>query len=70
MINKCVNALDVPFKYEPWRKYKHAINIFRGRKKFFENKPNKRGSLICSKNCEINNFLGILELRAFYIEYK
>ena len=27
-------------------------------------------SLICSKNCEMNNFLAILELCAFYIGYK
>ena len=30
----------------------------------------QRQSLICSKNCEMNNFLAILELCAFYIEYK
>ena len=27
-------------------------------------------SLICSKICEMNNFLAIQELCAFYIEYK
>ena len=43
-------------------------NIFCGEKLFFEKK--QRQSLICSKNCEMNSFLAILELRAFYPEYK
>ena len=30
----------------------------------------QRQSLICSRNCETNNFLAILELCTFYIEYK
>ena len=36
---------------------------------FFE-KDYQRQSLICLENCEMNNFLAILELCAFYIEYK
>ena len=53
----------------PWRKHKHDINIFWGKKIFFEKKKQKQ-SLFCLKNCEMNNFLAILELCAFYIEYK
>ena len=39
-------------------------------KKFFLKRNKQRQSLICLKNCEMNNFLAILELCAFYIEYK
>ena len=35
---------------------------------FFEKKQMR--NLICSKNCEMNDFLAILELCAFYIEFK
>ena len=30
----------------------------------------QRQSLICLRNCEMNNFLAILEFCAFYIKYK
>ena len=39
-------------------------------KKFFLKRNKQKQSLICLKNCEMNNFLAILELCAFYIEYK
>ena len=38
--------------------------------KKLKKKIKQRQFLICSKNCEMNNFLAILELCAFYIEYK
>ena len=54
---------------------RHDINInmiltFFEVKKFFLRRNKQARSCICSKNCEINNFLQILELCAFYIEYK
>ena len=53
---------------------RHGVNI-NMTETFFEVKLKKkkikqRQSLICSKNCEMNNFLAILELCAFYIDYK
>ena len=39
-------------------------------KNFFLKESKQRQILICSKNCKINNFLAILELCTFYIEYK
>ena len=39
-------------------------------KKFFLKRHKQRQSLIFLKNCEMSNFLLILELYAFYIEYK
>ena len=39
-------------------------------KKSFLKRNKQSQGLICLKNCEITNFLAILELRAFYIEYK
>ena len=69
MINKYVNTLDVLFKYTPWCKHKHDINIFWGEKTFLK-RNKQRQSLICLKNCEMNNFLATLEFCAFYTEYK
>ena len=49
------------------RKHKH--DIFEVKKKIFSEK--KQGqSFICVKNCKINIFLALLELCAFYIEFK
>ena len=44
--------------------------IFFDMKYFFLKRNKQTGSLICLKNCKMNNFLVILELYAFYIEYK
>ena len=69
MINKYVKTLDVLFKYTPWCKHKHDINIFWSEKTFLK-RNKQRQSLICLKNCEMNNFLAMLEFCAFYIGYK
>ena len=39
-------------------------------KKIFLKRNKQKQSLICLKNCEINNFLAVRELCTFYIEYK
>ena len=54
---------------------RHGVNINMTKtsfevKKFFLKRNKQKQSLICLKNCEMNNFLAILELCAFYIEYK
>ena len=70
MIIIYANSLDVLFKKASWRKHKHDINIFWGEKNLFLKRNKQRQRFICLKNCERNNFLAILELRVFYIEYK
>ena len=54
---------------------RHGVNINMTKtsfevKKFFLKRNKQKQSLICLKNCEMNNFLAILEFCAFYIEYK
>ena len=54
---------------------RHDVNInmtwtFFDVNNFFLKKSKQRQSLICLKNCEMKNFLAILELCTFYIEYK
>ena len=51
-------------KSVPWRKHKHDKHFFEVKKNFFFEKKQTQ-SLIRSKNCEMNNFLEILELRVF-----
>ena len=67
-VQNYTNTLDVSFKWAPWRKHKHDINVFWDKFSFFEKKQTR--SLICSKSYEMTNFLAILELCAFYLEYK
>ena len=70
MISKYANTLDALFKYMFKRHdgNKHGINNFWDDNFFFEKK--QRESLICLKNCKMNNFLAFLELCAFYIKFK
>ena len=55
---------------------RHGVNInmkqtfFEVKNFFFQKRIKQTQSLICSKNYEINNFLAIVELCAFYIHYK
>ena len=70
MINIYANSLDVLFRKASWRKHKHDINIFWGEKNLFLKRNKQRQRFICLKNCEMNNFLTILELCVFYIKYK
>ena len=62
IINKHANTLDVYYSSQrDGVNIKLDINIFWGENIFL--KRNKQGqTLICFKNCEINNFLAILVL--------
>ena len=57
MVNKHANTVDVSFKYESWRKDKHDINIFLGKKIFFWIEANK------GKNWSVQ---GIVKLITFW----
>ena len=60
MINKYTNTLDTLFSSKRHGVNPSMTNVFWG----------ETQSLICSENCEMNNFLAILQLCAFYIWYK